>query len=116
MTLDELKDEVQEYTDRGFHQDVVNASYEARKAVRLFIAHTHPRTAFGGKALTDGMFIRGVSRCKRPALASVCTPTTLRAGITPAPSGASFCTGSAKGKRVRRIPPEAIILNRTEPR
>ena len=59
MTLDELKDEVQEYTDRGFHQDVVNASYEARKAVRLFIAHTHPRTAFGGKALTDGMFIRG---------------------------------------------------------
>lgn len=59
MTLDELKDEVQEYADRGFHQDVVNASYEARKAVRLFIARTHPRTAFGGKTLTDGMFIRG---------------------------------------------------------
>ena len=96
MTLDELKDEVQEYTDRGFHQDVVNASYEARKAVRLFIAHTHPRTAFGGKALTDGMFIRGRFEVQA--------------------SGIGVRTGSAKGKRARRILPEAIILNRTEPR
>lgn len=59
MTLDELKQEVDEYVAHGFYQDVVNATYEARRATRLFIARTHPRVAFGGKALTEGMFIRG---------------------------------------------------------
>lgn len=59
MTLDELQQKIQEYTNKGFHQDVVNAAYEARKATRLFIARTHPRTAFSGRTLSEDMFIRG---------------------------------------------------------
>lgn len=59
MTLDELEKEVDEYIAHGFYQDVVDAAYEARKTTRLFIARTHPQTAFDGKALSEGMFIRG---------------------------------------------------------
>lgn len=59
MTLDELAVKLQGLSDKGFYEAVIRATERARKDTRLFIARTHPKTAFGGKKLTSGMFIRG---------------------------------------------------------
>ena len=59
MTLDELQKKVEEYAAHGFYQDIVDAATAARQSTRLYIARTHPQTAFGGKKLSEGMFIRG---------------------------------------------------------
>lgn len=59
MTFEELTVKIQELSDKGFYEAVIRATERARTDTRLFIARTHPKTAFGGKKLTQGMFIRG---------------------------------------------------------
>ncbi len=59
MTLDELQKKVEAYAAHGFYQDVVDAATMARQSTRLYIARTHPQTAFGGRKLSGDMFIRG---------------------------------------------------------
>ena len=59
MTLDELGVKIQDLSDKGFFEAVIRATESAREDTRLFIARTHPKTAFGGKKLTQDMFIRG---------------------------------------------------------
>lgn len=59
MTFDELTLKIQELSEKGFYEAVIRATERARADTRLFIARTHPKTAFGGKKLTQGMFIRG---------------------------------------------------------
>ena len=59
MTLEELNKKIQEYIDHGYYEDVAAAAREAQLATRLFIARTHPKTAFGGKRLGGGQIIRG---------------------------------------------------------
>lgn len=44
---------------QGYQQDVYAACREAQKATRVFIARTHPSTAFGGKKLAGSQIIIG---------------------------------------------------------
>lgn len=59
MTLEELGKRMNAYAEKGLLNEVIQATREAGVKTRLFIARTHPRTAFDGKALTPGMFVRG---------------------------------------------------------
>ena len=56
MTLDELVKRVNEYSERGFYNDVVQAHIYASRATRDFIARTHPQVAFSGKTMGDEQF------------------------------------------------------------
>lgn len=59
LTLRDLNEKVQEYMRQGYQQDVYAACREAQKATRVFIARTHPSTAFGGKKLAGSQIIIG---------------------------------------------------------
>ena len=51
MTLADLQNQIQDYIDRGFYQDVAAAARDAQLATRDFIARTHPQKAFDDKTL-----------------------------------------------------------------
>lgn len=59
MTLEELQKQINEYTAKGFYQDVAAASRDAQLATREYIARTHPQSAFDGRVLGGKQIIVG---------------------------------------------------------
>ena len=59
MTLEELQKQINEYTAKGFYQDVAAASRDAQLATREYIARTHPQSDFDGRVLGGRQIIVG---------------------------------------------------------
>jgi len=59
MTLEQLNRKIEDYIAHGYYKDVAAAAREAQRATRLFIARTHPQTAFAGKSLGGNQIIIG---------------------------------------------------------
>lgn len=58
-TLQDLQKQIDEYIRAGYYRDVAKAAREAQIATRMYIARTHPTTAFDGKALGGRSIIIG---------------------------------------------------------
>lgn len=57
--IPDLQRKIDDYIRNGYYQDVARAVREAQIATRVFIARTHPSTAFSGKRLSGKQIIIG---------------------------------------------------------
>lgn len=58
-TLQDLQRKIEDYIQNGYYRDVAKAVREAQLATRIYIARTHPSTAFGGKHLGGKQIVIG---------------------------------------------------------
>ena len=56
MTLEELRQKIQDYIDHGYYKDVVAAHKHAAEETRAFIYRTHPTGGFDGIIFGDESF------------------------------------------------------------
>lgn len=59
MTLAELQQQIREYVNKGYYNDVAAAVRDAQLATRDFVARTYPSMAFSGKHLGGKQIIVG---------------------------------------------------------